>query len=117
MSDRELYEEGLLMDLEKANYRIKGLKELLWAAENDANEAEAYAEELEDDLKHQTNLIEQFFALLDKTEETDDGRVFHPTTIQSCRVLDAEKLEKILLELKATVWDTVKIRPPTSSGV
>ena len=27
--------------------RIKGLEELLWAAENDANEAEAYAEELE----------------------------------------------------------------------
>lgn len=54
-------------------------------------------------LQHQTNLIEQFFALLDKTEETDDGRVFHPTTIRSCRVLDAEKLETILLELKATV--------------
>ena len=27
--------------------RIKGLEELLWAAENDANEAEAYAGELE----------------------------------------------------------------------
>ena len=56
-----------------------------------------------DILQHQTNLIEQLFALLDVTEQTDDGRVFRPNTIRSCRALDAERLGKVLGELKATI--------------
>jgi len=39
--------EELEAKLAKANDRIQGLKELLWAAEKDANDAEAYAGELE----------------------------------------------------------------------
>ena len=58
------------------------------------------AEELEDKLKYQTHLIEQLFALLDKTEETDDGTVFHPNQLRSCRASDTEKLNKILAELR-----------------
>ena len=57
-------------------------------------------EELEAKLTNQTHMIAQVFALLDVTEETEDGRVFHPTQIRSSRVLDAEKLESILAELK-----------------
>lgn len=57
-------------------------------------------EELEVKLQNQTNLIKQFFALLDIKEETDDGRVFHPTTIQSCRTIDAQKMKEILGKLK-----------------
>ena len=59
------------------------------------------AEELEDKLKYQTHLIEQLFALLDKTEETDDGTVFHPNQLRSCRASDTEKLNKILAELRS----------------
>jgi hypothetical protein len=51
-------------------------------------------------LQDQTYLIEQLFALLDKTEETDDGIVFHPNQLRSCRAADTEKLNKILAELK-----------------
>ena len=43
------------------------------------------------------------FALLDVTEETEDGRVFHPTQIRSSRVLDAEKLGALLAELRDTL--------------
>lgn len=70
MNDRELYEEGLLMDLEKTK-----------------------------------TLIKELFELLDKTEETDEGRVFYPNRISSCRVLDGEKLEQVLKELKNTLED------------
>jgi len=70
MNDRELYEEGLLMDLEKTK-----------------------------------TLIKELFELLDKTEETDEGRVFYPNRCSSCRVLDAEKLEQVLKELKNTLED------------
>ena len=70
MNDRELYEEGLIMDLEKT----KGL-------------------------------IKELFELLDTTEESDEGNVFHPNRISSCRALDAEKLNQVLVELKRTLGD------------
>jgi hypothetical protein len=50
-------------------------------------------------------LVKELFRLLDITEETDDGRVFHPNQISSCRALDAEKLNKVLIELKRTLDD------------
>lgn len=50
-------------------------------------------------------LVKELFRLLDITEETDDGRVFQPNRISSCRALDAEKLEKVLVELKRTMED------------
>ena len=70
MSDRELYEEGLIMDLDKMKA-----------------------------------LLKEFFILLERTEETDDGRVFHPTIVRSSRALDAEKLEEILGKLKGSLND------------
>ena len=50
-------------------------------------------------------LVKELFELLEKTEETDDGRVFHPTTIRSCRASDTEKLNKVLVGLKHTLED------------
>ena len=45
-------------------------------------------------------LVKELFVLLDRTEETDDGRVFHPNQISSCRAMDSMKLEKVLTALK-----------------
>jgi hypothetical protein len=50
-------------------------------------------EQLEENLR-------TLFQLLDKTEETDDGRSFRPNQLRSCRALDAEKLDTILGKLK-----------------
>ena len=47
----------------------------------------------------------ELFMLLDVTEESDDGRVFHPNRISSCRAMDAEKLNSILVALKHTMED------------
>lgn len=33
-------------------------------------------------------------------EESDSGRVFHPNTISSCRVLHSQRMNEILRELK-----------------
>ena len=71
--------------------------------EDGFKEAQARIEELEANLKHQANLIEQLFALLEIKEQKDDGRYFHPNIIRSSRALDAEKLETIMAELKRTV--------------
>jgi hypothetical protein len=50
-------------------------------------------------------LVRELFVLLDKTEETDEGRVFRPNRISSCRALDAEKLEQVLRDLKNVLED------------
>lgn len=50
-------------------------------------------------------LVRELFVLLDRTEETDEGRVFRPNKISSCRAMDAEKLEQVLKELKKTLED------------
>ena len=50
-------------------------------------------------------LVKELFRLLDITEETDDGRVFHPNRISSCRALDAEKLNQVLVHLRYTLED------------
>ena len=70
MNDRELYEEGLLMDLDKI-----------------------------------TDLLKQFFDLMDIKEQKDDGSYFHPNIIRSSRALDAEKLEEILSKLRGHIND------------
>jgi len=59
---------------------------------------------MEDKLKE---LVKSLFTdYLDVTEESDQGRVFHPTFITSCRVMKVEPLNKLIAELKATVAGT-----------
>lgn len=55
--------------------------------------------------------LQQFFEFLDYTEESDSGRVFHPITISSCRVLMTGPLNKVLEELKDFAYDDGEIRP------
>lgn len=62
-----------------------------------------YIEELEKRNASLESLIKELFRLLDITEQTDEGRLFRPNRIYSRRALDAEKLEKVLSDLKATV--------------
>ena len=50
-------------------------------------------------------LVRELFRLLDITEETDDGRVFRPNKISSCRAMDAEKLNQVLRDLKNVLED------------
>lgn len=50
-------------------------------------------------------LVRELFVLLDKTEETDDGRVFRPVQISCVREADRLKLEQVLKELKNTLED------------
>ncbi len=45
--------------------------------------------------------LKRFFEILDKTEESDEGRVFHPVTITSVRVMLTKELNVILEELKS----------------
>jgi len=45
-------------------------------------------------------LCRELFDMLDAYEVSDSGRGFHPTTIQSCRVMHCARLGEILPEMK-----------------
>ena len=53
-------------------------------------------------------LVKELFVLLDKIEQTDEGRYFKPNRISSCRAMDADKLEKVLAGLKSTLEEWKK---------
>lgn len=47
-----------------------------------------------------------FNDFLNVTEESDEGKIFHPTFITTCRALKIEPINKLMEELKATVAGT-----------
>jgi len=52
------------------------------------------------------DLVREFFKILERQESTDSGRMFHPTTISSCRVMEQLKLEKVLEGMKNEISKT-----------
>lgn len=49
------------------------------------------------------DLVRQFIYILDITEESDSGRLFHPTNITSCRVGDLQKAGQLVEALRRAV--------------
>lgn len=45
-------------------------------------------------------LVREFLRYLDIQERSDEGKLFHPTYLSSCRVLDGIRCNKILLRMK-----------------
>jgi hypothetical protein len=45
-------------------------------------------------------LIKELLSYLDYEEESDSGRVFHPVTISSCRVMAMEPLDMLLTQMR-----------------
>jgi hypothetical protein len=52
------------------------------------------------------DLVREFFTILERQESTDSGRMFHPTTISSCRIMEQAKLMKVLEGLKDEISKT-----------
>ncbi len=49
------------------------------------------------------DLVKQFIYILDITEESDSGRLFHPTNITSCRAGDLQKAGELVEALRRAV--------------
>jgi signal transduction histidine kinase len=54
------------------------------------------------------DLTKQFIAILDITEESDGGRLFHPTKITSCRAGDLQKIGELFEALRRASRTTKK---------
>ena len=48
-------------------------------------------------------LVKELFKILDTVEESDNGRVFRPTNIETCRTLHAAKLKEILPKIRKII--------------
>jgi len=48
-------------------------------------------------------LVKELFKMLDTVEESDNGRVFRPTNIETCRVLHSVKLKEILPKIRKII--------------
>lgn len=44
--------------------------------------------------------VRRLFEILDETEESESGHMFHPTTIGSCRTMRVVELEELLPALR-----------------
>lgn len=55
---------------------------------------------IEEDMVRLKKLVKEFLDILDTTEESDSGTVFHPVYISSCRVMKTKMVGEILNELK-----------------
>lgn len=53
-------------------------------------------------------LVSELIEILDEVEESDMGREFHPTTIQSCRCSHVARLGKIMPKIKLLCQDLIK---------
>lgn len=60
-------------------------------------------ENLQKENEHLKNLIRNFFEFLDRTDESENGRVFHPVSIGCCRAAWMEPLDKLLKEMKNSI--------------
>ena len=45
-------------------------------------------------------LIKEFIDILEEEEESDNGTVFRPVRIHSCRVMKSKRISEIILEIK-----------------
>ncbi len=52
--------------------------------------------------------VKHFFDILNRTEESDSGRVFHPVTINCCRVMWIEDLNKTLKQMAELSGSEIK---------
>lgn len=48
-------------------------------------------------------LVKEFIEILETVEESDNGREFHPTTIQSCRVLQTKRIGELFEQMKEII--------------
>jgi len=74
-------------------------KETLICADCDAIRKEEYDQAIEQ-RDRLADLVKQFIYILDITEESDSGRLFHPTNITSCRAGDLQKIGELVEALR-----------------
>jgi hypothetical protein len=62
-------------------------------------EGEKCPQATQDNASEIAGLVLEMLEIFNRTETTDDGREFSPTTVSSCRAMDAERLREIFVRM------------------
>ena len=84
---------------EKVNYKER--------FERLAKEYAIETQQLTEQRDRLSDLVRQFIYILDITEESDSGRLFHPTNITSCRAGDLQKIGELVEALRRASRTTI----------
>lgn len=57
----------------------------------------------------------EWFAYLDRTEESDEGRVFHPVSFGCCRAMWVDRINAIMADMKRLSRATGESQPPVET--
>ena len=87
-------------ELTAAREEIKELNDKLDDAVADATNAVNDIIRMKWQRDRLADLVKQFIYILDITEESDGGRLFHPTNITSCRAGDLRKIGELVEALR-----------------
>ena len=49
--------------------------------------------------------VKEFMDILDVVETSDEGRMFHPTTVGTCRSMEQEKIGRLLKAMRELTRD------------
>jgi hypothetical protein len=90
---RKEFEEWLAT-VKYDNSNILSPSNLAWEA------WQAAREQVTEQRDRLADLVKQFIYILDITEESDSGRLFHPTNITSCRAGDLQKIGELVEALR-----------------
>jgi hypothetical protein len=90
---RKEFEEWLAT-VKYDNSHILSPSNLAWEA------WQAAREQVTEQRDRLADLVKQFIYILDITEESDSGRLFHPTNITSCRAGDLQKIGELVEALR-----------------
>ena len=82
---------------------IPAMTMYLVAKNDELNASHKTLKEVTEQRDRLADLVKQFIYILDITEESDGGRLFHPTNITSCRAGDLQKAGQLVEALRRTV--------------
>ena len=92
-----------LAEADAATSRCDDLEQEVSDLEYELEEAQRRLEDADENCSIKDDLlcaVRELFDLLDVTDESEDGTVFHPVSIGSCRSHLVPELERILKDLK-----------------
>jgi hypothetical protein len=102
-SDISLAEKRLIdsvQHIKQLEQTISEQKEKIYSLESVIGLNNNYMDSIDKENNHLRSLISRFFEMLDRVEESDSGKEFHPITIGCSRALMIAPLDKLLSEMK-----------------
>jgi predicted house-cleaning NTP pyrophosphatase (Maf/HAM1 superfamily) len=92
--------QGLKCERDEARQAFIIATDQMVIAQGKLREANKERDEAREQRDRLAEIAKQFVSILDITEQSDGGRLFHPTNITSCRAGDLQKIGELVEALR-----------------